>query len=40
MRSTPSVLLVACLPGALIFRLPVGERGRRASLAVDRIETK
>jgi hypothetical protein len=29
------VLLVAYLPGALIFRLPIGDRARRASLAVE-----
>ena len=33
-----AVLLVAYVPGALIFRLPVGERSRRASLpAEDRL---
>ena len=30
-----AVLLVAYLPGALILRLPVGERSRRASLPVE-----
>ena len=29
------VVLVAYLPGALIFRLPVGERLRRASLPAE-----
>jgi hypothetical protein len=28
-------LLVAYVPGALIFRLPIGDRQRRAGLAVE-----
>ncbi|MGE5834650.1 MAG: hypothetical protein ACM4AI_09245, partial [Acidobacteriota bacterium] len=35
MRFWLGVLLVAYLPGALIFRLPIGDRARRASLAVE-----
>jgi dolichyl-phosphate-mannose-protein mannosyltransferase len=34
-RMILSLVLVAYLPGALIFRLPVADRGRRAALSVD-----
>jgi hypothetical protein len=29
------LIAIACLPGALIFRLPIGDRPRRAALAAD-----
>ena len=34
-RTAFIVLLIAYLPGALIFRLPVAERSRRAALSAE-----
>ena len=35
LRTALVVLLLACLPGALIFRVPLFDRARRAALAAE-----